>query len=149
MKILVALGCLLCCTYVFADPGTCAAPTPLLSNSTVSGTTCGGEIGINMGGTIYVHPSSVFSLHLDHVNDPNKISIHGEHREMALTASCATAPIAIGAPGLDIDGSEIPSGDYLVIVSTDPSIPATNPPTCGAFDLNILSPVTLQSFVVD
>jgi hypothetical protein len=151
MKKILVLGGLMLCAPMLANAGTCAAPTPLAGNSTVDDTTCGGEIGINMGGTIYGHPSNVFSVHIDHAADPlGHIAITGTNREMSLTSSCTTAPIAAGAPGLDIDAQPVANGDYLLVVSTDPSIPPTNPPTCGTFELVTGPlPVALQSFTVE
>ncbi len=42
---------------------TCASPLPLESpNSSVTGTTCGGEAGIPLGGTVAPHPARVYSF---------------------------------------------------------------------------------------
>ena len=154
MNKMLPLAAFVLCIPVFANAGTCAAPTPLQSNPSLQDTTCGGEIGINLGGTIYVHPSNVFSLHLDHaaamdgVLDP--IHLEGTNREMAITTSCKAAPLQVGGEGLSIELNPLTDGDYLLIVSTDPSIPPTNPPICGAFHLfGGWIPVTLQSFTID
>ena len=151
MKKILVLGGLMMCAPMLANAGTCAAPTQLASNATVSDTTCGGEIGINMGGTIYGHPSNVYSVTINHAVDPlGPITLTGGNREMALAPNCNTAPVAIGAPGLDIHLISIADGSYVLVVSTDPSIPPTNPPACGTFDLwSGFLPVVLQSFAVE
>lgn len=151
MKKILVLGGLMMCAPMLANAGTCAAPTQLASNATVSDTTCGGEIGINMGGTIYGHPSNVYSVTINHAAGTlGHISVTGANREMSLAPNCTTAPVAAGAPGLDIDAETVADGNYVLVVSTDPSIPPTNPPTCGTFDLATgLLPVTLQNFTVE
>lgn len=156
MKNTLLAGALALCITSTAFAGTCASPTPLASNSSVpSGSTCGGEVGINMGGTIYAHPSQVYSVHINHQGpdgDPlGKIVLTGTNREASLTTSCSVAPIQVAAPGvIDIDANTLANGDYLLVVSTDPSLPVTDPPTCGDFTVTAGTlPVALQNFTVE
>ncbi|HJU38106.1 MAG TPA: hypothetical protein VJ724_00940 [Tahibacter sp.] len=135
---------------VAAYAGTCAAPTPIFSGQTINESTCGGEAGINMGGTIYGHPSQVYSFTAN--NAAGAFTLTGTDREMSVTTSCTSAPIASGAPGVPINASVLVNGtSYLLIVSTDPSIPLANPPVCGAASTVLPNPlpVSLQKFSVE
>lgn len=137
----------------FADGGTCASPAPLASMASDNGSTCGGEIGINMGGTVYGHPSKVYSFHINPTGPdgtPTTIALTGSNREASVTTSCTTAPTLAGAPGAPIDVSGLAEGDYLLVVSTDPGLPVTDPPTCGDFGVQAgVLPVTVTNFSVE
>ena len=139
----------------YANGGaTCASPAPLASLSNdASGDTCGGEAGINMGGSVYGHPSRVYSFHVNHAGPggtPTTITLTGTSREASVTSSCTAAPTAVGAPGLPIDVNALADGDWLLVVSTDPSLPVTTPPTCGAYTVTAgVLPVALQNFTVE
>lgn len=149
----VVVGLAFMSSSVFAQDGTCADPLPLVSHTEHSGTTCGGEIGINLGGTIFGHPSTVYSFVAEGAT--GNIVLSGTDREMALTTSCTSAPVpgAIGASGLplSLDAANLQDGQtYLLVVSTDPSIDPTVPPICGDFMVRPDTlPVELQSFSVD
>lgn len=138
---------------VFADGGTCADPEPLYSITNDSGTTCGGQAGINLGGTIFVHPSKVYKIHINS-NGPHghqtNIRLFGANREAAIAIDCSSSPLVIGAATMPLDVSTLADGNYLLVVTTDPGMPATDPVTCGDFvvDAAIL-PVSLQNFSVD
>lgn len=156
MKNLLLIGGLALLAPFTAYAGTCAAPTPLGSNSNANGSTCGGEVGINMGGTVYGHPSQVYSVHINHQGPDGEplgqITLTGTNIEASLTTSCTDAPIAVAAAGvLPLEAQPIPNGDYLLVVSTDPSIPVQPAPgVCGNFTVAAGTlPVTLQSFSVE
>lgn len=155
MKNYLLIGTLALCASSTAFAGTCASPTPLGSNVTTPTTsTCGGEIGINMGGTIYAHPSQVYSIHINHSGPGGsplgQVSLTGTNREASITTSCTVAPTLAGAPGLPMNVDGLADGDYLLVVSTDPSLPVTDPPTCGDFTVSTGTlPVSLQSFSVE
>ena len=101
-----------------------------------------------MGGTIYGHPSQVYRFRAN--NLAGAFTLSGGDREMSITTSCTSAPVASGAPGVPIPASALTSGtEYLLIVSTDPSIPLANPPICGDFTTMGPFPVSLQTFSVD
>lgn len=125
---------------VHADDGaTCASPAPLATISiNPSTTTCGGEIGINMGGVVYGHPSRVYSFHVNQPGMCCSIQLTGTNREGVVTRSCTEAPTAISAPGFPINVNALADGEWLYVVSTDPSLPITNPPTCGPFTISYL-----------
>ena len=134
---------------------TCASPLPIKSNSSYpnasspTATTCGGQAGLNLGGTIYPHPSVVYSFVAQSANAT--ITITGTDREMSLVSSCAQAPIAIGFVGGPMVVNSLTNGTtYYVVVSTDPSIP-TPPIQCGAYTLAVAGtlPVSLQGFSVE
>lgn len=153
MRSTLLLASLLLCP-VIAAAGTCEAPgAPLQSNTTSSGSTCGGTVGINMGGNVYPHPSQVFTF----TKGPGAttIAIAGTDREMSVVTSCSSttqgpAPVRVGFPGGPVDLSGLANGTYFLVVSTDPSLPVTTPPTCGAYDLTIGTlPVSLQKFEVN
>lgn len=155
MKNILLIGGLALLAPMIANAGTCADPTPLLSNTPASGTTCGGEVGINMGGTVYGHPSQVYSVHINRAgpggSNLGPIVLGTATREASLTTSCTQAPIAVAAAGaVDMDLTNVADGDYLLVVSTDPSIPPANPPVCGDFQItpNVL-PVELKTFSVE
>jgi hypothetical protein len=51
---------------------------------------------------------------------------------------------------LPIDVNALADGDWLLVVSTDPGLPVTAPPTCGAFGTTAgVLPVALQNFTVE
>ena len=157
MKKILLMGSLAFLTPVAAHANggaTCASPVPLASlSSDASGNTCGGEAGINMGGSVYGHPSRVYSFHINHAGPggpTTNITLTGTNREASVTDSCTNAPVAVAAPGLDIDVNALADGDWLLVVSTDPSLPVTKPPTCGAYTVTaFVLPVALQSFKVE
>jgi hypothetical protein len=138
-----------------ANAGTCEAPTPMTRPPPLTSTTCGGPTGINMGGAVYPHESNVFSFTKPDID--SSIAISGTNREMSVVTSCDSAPpnsqgpgqLGVGFPGGPVDISVLPDGNYLLVVSTDPSIPS--PPTvCGSFQLILPPiPVTLQKFEVN
>lgn len=158
MKLVVAialLGGLAFSAASFAQ--TCASPLPIGpkvggNHPPLSGTTCGGTAGLNLGGTIYPHPSIVYSFVAQNASasltfgaDPN--------REMSLVANCASAPITFGAPGFPMvvaPGTLIDGTTYLVIVSSDSGLPPA-PPICGPYNVVITGtlPVSLQNFSVE
>lgn len=135
---------------------TCASPLPIRSNTTypnatsTTGTTCGGTPGLNLGGTIYPHPSIVYSFVAN--NAMGNLTITGAMREIALTTSCANAPSNAAAPGVPMviaPGSLTNGATYLLVVSTDPSEPPV-PPICGTYTINTPTlPVSLQNFSVE
>lgn len=152
MKNIVLVAAIALALPTIANAGTCASPTPITSDVTVSGTTCGGEIGIDMAGVIYPHPSQVYSF----VGDPSAtgaIALTGTDREMAMTTSCNSAPFMDGYPGgpIDLDALNLVAGQtYLLIVSTDPGIDPEDPPLCGDFTVTTDTlPVSLQNVTVD
>lgn len=134
---------------------TCASPLPMKSNTTYpnamspTATTCGGQAGLNLGGTIYPHPSIVYSFVAQSANAT--ITLTGTDREMSLVSNCNSAPIAIGFVGGPMAVNGLTNGQtYLVIVSTDPSIP-TPPVQCGPYTATVAGtlPVSLQGFSVE
>lgn len=139
MKKVLLIGGLLLLSPLAAHANggaTCAAPAPLPSGSDV-GDTCGGEIGINLGGVVYAHPSRVYSFHVDHAGPVfTTITLSGTNREAAVTDSCSNAPTAFAAPGVPVDVTALADGDWLLVVSTDPSLPVTVPPRCGPYTVN-------------
>lgn len=143
---------LACAPMAYAQ--TCASPTALASNTVVNGNTCGGEIGINMGGVIFGHPSVVYSFTwTDQGVDPNIIDLTGTNMAFVVGPDCTQAPIAFGGPGvgpLDLTAAGFVDGQsYVLVVSTDPGLPVTDPPTCGDFVLSPGTlPVSLQNFTV-
>lgn len=156
MKKLILLGSLSLLAPASVFAGTCAAPTPLNSGSDVTGTTCGGVVGINMGGTVYPHPSVVYSVTINHGGPDGSplgnIALGGTNIEAVLTASCTDAPIALAAAGaIEMPVEPLPDGDYLLVVSTDPSIPVQPAPgVCGDYSVTAGTlPVTLQDFSVE
>lgn len=139
----------------FAAAGTCADPIPLASLQSVpDGSTCGGEIGINMGGVVYGHPSMVYRFHINQAGPggtPTTISVTGTDREASITDSCTNAPTAISSAAIGpADVSTLATGDWLLVVSTDPGLTVTDPPRCGAFAVTAgVLPVSLQEFSVN
>lgn len=134
---------------------TCASPLPIRSNTSypnptsTTATTCGGQAGLNLGGTIYPHPSIVYSFVAQSANAT--LTLTGTDREMSLVNNCANAPIAIGFVGGPMVVNGLTNGTtYYVVVSTDPSIP-TPPIQCGAYTLTVAGtlPVSLQDFSVE
>lgn len=140
-------------TSVFAQ---CDNTAPILqSNTPVSGTTCGGVAGINLGGAVLGHPSVIYRFTYQNVGapNPNLITVTGAEREFAVATNCTSAPVGGGAPGVpfDINNSGLVAGtQYFVFVTSDPGLPVTAPPRCGDFSLSPqVLPVELQSFSVD
>lgn len=147
---------LLAPSVVFAQvcTPTTVPTTPIASNQTINGaTTCGGQAGLNLGGTIYPHPSAVYEFVAQNAN-ANIVISGGTDVEMSLVTGCTSAPLYIGFVGgpLVIPGGALTNGTkYFLVVTKDPSLPATTPPTCGAFNLavNGILPVSLQNFSVE
>lgn len=143
-----------------AGAGTCASPfSPDQSLTNYSGSTCGGDIGINLGGSVLGHPSVVFSFVFqdddtdDGVNGDDLITLTGTDKVIALATSCTVGASAIGQTGtpINLDTAGLTDGTtYLAIVSTNPSLPVTDPPTCGDFTMdNDTLPVDLQKASVE
>lgn len=129
-----------------AFAGTCASPTPLLSNETVTGTTCGGEGGVDLGGVPLVHPVVVYSFVAE--GAAGTIETSGDPTISALIApDCSTAPILAGN-SIPLD-SLVDGESYLFIVTSE-ELSAPNPQICGAYNVTTGTlPVELQSFSVD
>lgn len=147
----VAAALLLTSGSLFAQ--TCDSPyTGLESHTPLVASTCGGQIGIDLGGAIYPHPSHISSFVWED-GSPAVMTLEGTNMEFGIMSNCSSAAHAVGAPGIPIDLETIGLVDgntYLVIVSTDPGIDPTDPPTCGDFTLNPQHlPVELQSFSID
>ncbi|MEO6104727.1 MAG: hypothetical protein ABIP44_13955 [Pseudoxanthomonas sp.] len=134
---------------------TCASPLPIQSNSNKTGTTCGGTPGLNLGGTIYPHPSIVYSFVAQNAAAAITFNAAGSpDREMSLVTACNTAPIFIGFNGgpLVIPPATLTNGTtYLLVISTDPGLPPANPPLCGPYNVTVAGtlPVSLQGFSVE
>jgi len=155
------LACSAMLPVIASAAGTCADPIPLASQSSPSGTTLGGEFGINMGGTIYQHAVIVYKFHINSAGPggtPTTIGLTGTDREASVVTSCnddgsmGPAPenvlIAAALPPADVSG--LANGDYLLVVSTDPSLAVTDPPRGGAYTVNAgVLPVALQNFSVE
>lgn len=138
-----------------AFAGTCANPTPLSPRTdpgSLSGTTCGGEAGIPLGGAVAPHPAQIYSFVYNN-NASGALTVTGAEREVIVAASCTTLPLGGFAPGVnaDVGGMGLTNGQtYLLIVGTDSGLPTTQPPRCGTFDMNwVALPVSLQNFSVD
>lgn len=139
---------------VFAQ--TCANPIslhPQGQNVTFSGTTCGGQAGIPLGGAVQAHPSVVYQFTYNN-NEIGGITISGAEREVVIATDCNSAPLTGGAVGgtLNLPGTPgITNGqNYLLIVTSDAGLPTTTPPRCGDFTVGYVAlPVSLQSFSVE
>lgn len=143
--------------------GSFATPTTIVSNSTVSGSTCGGAAGqtlpaqgpgVNLGGIIYPHPSYIYSFIADAATA--SLSVTGADVEFAVTTSETAAPFSptgyTGGPPVNLTPFNLQNTvRYYILVSIDPSIDATNPPQCRTFSLNVAGrlPVALQNFSVE
>lgn len=127
---------------------TCADPLPLTSNNTHTGTTCGGQVGIDLGGIPLVHPSIVFSFVADSAS--GNIVTSGDPTISAVIApDCSTAPILIGNT-ISLDGPELVDGQNYLFIVTSEELSAPDPQICGEF--NVVTgtlPVELQSFSID
>lgn len=140
-----------------AGAGTCADPYTDLSNVTFTGgSTCGGEIGINMGGAVLPHPSVVFTFTYQDDsgagNEPDQIQVTGSNMNAIVATSCTTAPVGGAAVGIpfDMDATLVDGQTYFVAVTTDPSVPVTDPPTCADYTMaNDTLPVELQKASVE
>lgn len=161
MKSALLAGLLLSMPAV-ALAGTCANPTPLASLQAIpDATTCGGGHGINMGGTIYGHSTQVYKFHINHAGPggaPTTISLTGDDREAVIVTSCnddsSQGPAPIGDPLAGAlgphDVSGLADGDYLLVVSTDPSIDPQNADLCGPVNITAgVLPVSLTNFSVE
>lgn len=137
-----------------AFAGTCDAPTPLNQTApgAISGTTCGGQIGIPLGGAVAPHPNQVYSFRYNN-NATGALTVTGTDREVVITAGCTSPPITAFAPGVDanIGTAGLTNGTtYLMIVGSDSGQPVTDPPRCGEFNVTWQQlPVTLQGFSVE
>lgn len=134
----------------------CDDSAPILeSNTALNLDTCGGVVGLDLGGAILGHPTLVYRF--DYQDDggagvePDQIQITGSEREFAIGTSCSTAPIGGGAPGLPFNVETLTPGTrYYVFFTSDSGLPVTAPPRCGAVAVNTDTlPVELQSFSVE
>lgn len=160
---LALVGSLLFSASAFAQ--TCASPTPIPPKAGgsypvphLAGTTCGGTVGLNLGGVVYSHPSVVYSFvaNAAAAAAASTITFSGtgsENREMSLVTSCTSAPINIAAPGvpMQIPAGQLVSGTtYLLVVSSDSGLPP-QPQQCGPFSVSTTGtlPVALQNYSVE
>lgn len=135
---------------------TCESPIslhPQEENRTFSGTTCGGQAGIPLGGAVATHPSVVYQFTYNN-NAQGPIRVEGSEREIVIAANCSSPPITGAAPGVDIaniGAHGLTNGtNYLLIVTSDAGLATTTPPRCGDFSVTYTSlPVSLQSFSVE
>ncbi|WP_150132002.1 hypothetical protein [Dokdonella koreensis] len=134
---------------------TCETPTslhPQVPNRTLTGTTCGGQSGIPLGGAVAAHPSVVYQFTYNN-SETGPITVTGAEREIVVAASCSSPPMGGGAPGvpLNIQSMGLQNGtNYLLIVTSDSGLPTTTPPRCGDFSVTYTAlPVSLQSFSVE
>lgn len=136
---------------------TCASPIslhPQNPGTTFSGTTCGGQAGIPLGGAVQAHPSVVYQFTYNN-NEAGGIVLTGTEREVVIATDCNSAPltgVAAGPAPLNIAGVPgITNGqNYLLIVTSDAGLPTTTPPRCGDFSVTYAAlPVSLQSFSVE
>lgn len=142
----VISGLALMLTAGAVNAQTCDSPLPLLSNNTHTGTTCGGTVGINLGGVALVHPAIVFSFVADGAS--GTIDTSGDPTISALIANdCASAP---DYAGNSIDVGTLVDGNTYYFIVTSEELSAPNPQICGEF--NVVTgtlPVELQSFSID
>lgn len=140
---------------VAAFAQTCESPTSLHPQTplrTFTGTTCGGQAGIPLGGAVAAHPSVVFQFTYNN-SETGPVTVEGSEREVVVAASCTSAPLGGAAPGvpLNIESMGLQNGqNYLLIVTSDSGLPTTTPPRCGDFSVTYTAlPVSLQSFSVE
>lgn len=143
---------------IVVSAGTCDAPTRLTQRpiSSHTGTTCGGEIGIPLGGAVATHPSVVYTFRYnpdgpDGASGP--MSVAGAEREVVVSESCTGVPLGGFAPGVPVNVDSLgltSGGTYYLIVTTDLGLAVTAPPRCGDFSMSWGSlPVSLQNFSID
>lgn len=141
---------------VFA--GTCAAPTVLNQqpNGVETGTTCGGQAGIPLGGAVAPHPAQVYTFRYNPAGPDGAqgaLTAVGAEREIVIAQDCSSPPIGGFAPGVpvNIEGLGLTAGQtYTMIVTSDSGLAVTDPPRCGAFEFRwVTLPVALQNFSVD
>lgn len=158
MKLQVLTALALAVSAPVALAQTCASPLPMPSNMTISGTTCGGDAGLSLGGAAIPHNYVVYEFtKQDDAGagvEPDSISVLGGADINAIVAEndCSNPPVGGSAVGFPFSIEGLTDGQqYIVVVTTDPSIPL--PPTgaiCDDFQVETNTlPVELQSFVVD
>lgn len=135
----LALGIVLCICSGPAAAQTCAAPFPLIPNTTLPGTTCGGEHVADYfcGDIANPGPNVVYRFVLDSEQtvqlfisgidfEPAMYLMDGEH-------PCDAAPcIGIGGATAPNHRTNLPPGSYWLIVAAAPYSPDA---TCGSFML--------------
>jgi hypothetical protein len=141
-----------------AFAGTCAAPTALqqVPGGSLSGTTCGGQAGIPLGGAVAPHPSLVYTFRYNPAGPDGAtgaMTVAGAEREVVIAQDCSSPPIGGFAPGVNVNVESLgltAGNTYYLIITTDSGLAVTDPPRCGAFTMNWASlPVSLQNFSVD
>ncbi len=143
---LVASGMMAALSAGNAIAQTCDSPLPLTSNTALSGTTCGGQTGIDLGGVPLVHPAVVHSFVAQGAS--GTIDTSGDATISALlTTDCSEAPSDAGN-SISLDGL-VDGTTYLLIVTSE-NLSAPDPQICGAYTVSPDTlPVELQSFTVD
>ena len=150
--------CLMVPAVAMAGGGTCANPTPLVQvpNGTEASSTCGGQIGIPLGGAPSIHPAQVYSFRYNPAGAngaAGAFTITGAEREVVVAADCSSGPIGGFAPGVpvNVESLGLTAGQtYILVVGSDSGLPVTDPPRCGAYSFNwVTLPVSLQNFSVD
>lgn len=128
-----------------ASPAGGQVPGRVYSGDTTTGT----QIGINLAGVILAHPSIVYSFTAN--NESGNVVLTGTDRVVVIAESCTASPLAIGDSNNPMAVPSLTDGqNYLLIVSTSPGLPVTNPPTGGPYTVTIpVLPVSLQSFSVE
>lgn len=141
---------------VAAFAQTCESPTslhPQVGPQSFTGTTCGGQSGIPLGGAVAAHPSVVYQFTYNN-SEAGNITLTGAEREIVIAANCTSAPLTGVAPGGTLNLQGVPGitngQNYLLIVTSDSGLPTTSPPRCGEFSWGYTAlPVALQSFSVE
>ncbi len=137
---------------------TCASPIALdqVPNGSLTGTTCGGQAGIPLGGAVAPHPSLVYTFVYNPAG-PNgaagPMTATTAEREIVIAADCNSPPIGGFAPGVpvNVESLGLTAGQtYHMIITSDSGLAVTDPPRCGPFTINWTTlPVSLQNFSVD
>ena len=136
---------------------TTAPTSPLASNQTISGaTTCGGTVGLNLGGTnVLPHPSKIYEFVAQNATATITITPASTDIEMFLTTGCTSSPTAqgfVGGPLVIPPGTLTNGTKYFIVVTKDASIPPQPAPgVCGAYGFTVVGtlPVSLQNFSVE
>lgn len=141
-----------------AQPGTCADPLPITSNSVVSGDLCTASNTLPVYGGVpspqreiiysFVANGADATLELTHTGAP----FGGTMFVMPSPCSLSTDPISLGDFGTPMPvgpGQGINDGEtYYIIVTADPG---GDPDACGPFQVTVNGtlPVELESFTVE
>lgn len=153
----LAMACLIAAPAVAQ---TCQSPLPLVNGQTYAANSCSYTNSLpTVGAVVLPHPDVVYRL-TSNSGLGGQLSFGASSGNLAalVTSGCTisaglVAAYALPASGTTVTLPPMPSGDYFLVITGDPTLPATSP-VCGSFQFTpqasaptgtCLTPLAFQS----